>query len=304
MVDPSINNFAVTAALAGLAARILDPEFYETWDPDPRARMLLAAQMSFCLATGSLTHRVLNNMPLLSSRVSDLYDPVSDAVDVFREWRDSLEGCQAAALLVITCTCWVLLSDHSVRVRDDLPYPPALPLLNVHGKGGQIPIPDGAPTPNGMSAARSLAAFALAPSWSDWLRNHIDALIDDLAQGEWVGYYTSSFGRSSVDAPLRNIHFGTQRVPEDPDEVRLTADSCFDGVGRFRLEGTVFRRTGKVSLLKIYEGAHSWCNECWLTPLGIAGYWGSTPASSFGLVWMYKREWTKNPAAVGVAELE
>jgi hypothetical protein len=297
----------VTASLTGVAARLLDTEFWREWEPHPPSRISLAAQLSFCLATGVLGNRMLNNMPLLSHRVASLSIPDTPESYVSHELRQSFEGNQAAALLTLSCLPWILRSDVSVLRRDDLPHPPALPFLNVVGRGGRIPLPDGALRPSSLSegvstATRSVSQFGLAPSWSDWLRNNVDVLIDDLSRGEWVGYYTNLFGRETeVDPPLRNIHFVTEPSPDDPDEVRLTAEGGLDGVGRFRLQGTVFRPTGRVSLVKIYDGAHSWSNEGTLTPLGIAGYWGSHPRRPSGWLWMYKKEWTKTPVPEDVA---
>ncbi len=299
----------MVSSLAGVAARLLDPEFWRAWESERSSRVSLAAQLSFCLATGMLGNRMLNNMPLLSHRVSSISIPDSPESYVFYELRQSFEGSQAAALLILACLPWILRSDVSVIRRDDLPYPPALPLLNVVGRGGRIPLPDAAPVPSSPptsehlpTAARSLSSFSLAPSWPGWLRNNVDVLIDDLSRGEWVGYYTNLFGRESdVDPPLRNIHFVTQPNPDDPNEVRLTAEDAIDGIGRFRLQGTIFRPSGKVSLIKIYHGAHSWCNEGTLTPLGIAGYWGSHPRRPSGWLWMYKKEWAKNSVPGQVA---
>ena len=308
----------MTAPLTGVAARLLDPKFWKEWVPNPFSRDSLTAQLSFCLATGVLGNRVLNNMSLLSIRVASLFVPDSPGSHIFREWRQSFEGSQTTGLLIIACLPWMLQSDMTVLRRDDLPYPPALPLLNVIGRGGRIPLPDGVrssppepplvdvpPDTTTMRNARSISTFGLAPSWSNWLRNNVDVLIDDLSRGEWVGYYTNSFSREGgVDAPLRNIHFVTQPNPYYPDETVLTAEGCLDGVGRFRLQGTVFRPTGRVSLLKIYDGAHSWSNEGTLTPLGIAGCWGMNPQRPLGWLWMYKKEWAEKPVPGEVAELD
>lgn len=336
----------MAASLTGLAARLIDPVFWQAWVPDRQPRVTLASQLAFCLATGMLGHRVLNNMPLLAKRVADWLDPASPESAVFRDLHDadSLEGAQAAALLLASVLPWLLHADVAVRHRDDLPHPANLPLLlGTDGGALPLPLPDGNPrshpassssggdadgdadgntdsntgssdprpsvllddTGNPIPTTRGLSAFATAPSWSAWLRGTVDALLDDLANGEWVGYYTLSFTRESqVDAPLRGMRFTVHNhhrpgsgEGNDPDEVRVTADGGVDGVGPFRLEGTVDRLTGRVRLMKMYEGAHAWCNEGTLTPVGIVGCWGPTAQRPFGFIWMYKREWARKRAS-------
>ncbi|KAK3900093.1 hypothetical protein C8A05DRAFT_17570 [Staphylotrichum tortipilum] len=301
---PAVNDFTITASLTGLTARLIDPDFWQAWDPNPTTRITLAAQLAFCLATGILGHRVLNNMPLLTNRIVSSFGTRSPESVVFRDLRDagSFEGAQTAALLQIAFLPWLLRADVAVLRRGDFPRPSALPFFR-RGDSIPIPLPDGIPSQPIRSTrgddppdpTRFLSSFACAPSWSAWLRATVDTLIDDLPRGEWVGYTTNSFARESeVAAPMRGVRFSV-RPPvdnEDPDEIRISGEDGIDGQGAFRLEGTVFRLTGRVTMMKIY-GGHAWCVEATLTPLGIAGTWGASARQPFGFVWMYRREWAR-----------
>lgn len=302
MSDPTLNDFLTTASLSGLAARLIDPDFWQAWDPNLTTRITLAAQLSFCLATGILGHRVLNNMPLLTNRLVSSFGARSPESIVFHDLcnEGSFEGAQAAALLQIAFLPWLLRADVTVLLRNDFPRPSAVPFLQ--GEGIPIPLPDGTPSRSrkGDGAddpTRFLSAFACAPSWSAWLRGAVDALIDDLPSGEWVGYTTNSLSRESeVGAPIRGLRFVVHLSEgDDPDELRISAGNGTDGQGKFRLEGTVFRPTGRVALMKIYEGGggQAWAVEATLTPLGIAGTWGTTGRQPVGFVWMYRREWVR-----------
>ena len=131
MPDPTLNNFITTASLSGLAARLIDPDFWQAWDPNLTTRITLAAQLSFCLATGILGHRVLNNMPLLTNRLVSSFGARSPESIVFHDLcnEGSFEGAQAAALLQIAFLPWLLRADVTVLLRGDFPRPSALPFL-------------------------------------------------------------------------------------------------------------------------------------------------------------------------------
>ncbi|PKS08596.1 hypothetical protein jhhlp_004982 [Lomentospora prolificans] len=303
---PTTDKAPVPLALSGFLTHVLDARFQEqrtSLDP------VQVAQASFCLATGNLANRVLHNMAPLTKRTAEY---------MIQDHNVNFFDSQAAGFLAAACMPWLLSSDPRVAIRDDLPYLPALPLMNVDksimqsGAGGSIPIPDGGelgplnealPLPvqetSGLSKlVSSMNAFNCAPSWQSWLRTCVDGLIDDLENGEWIGYYSVGLRNDTgVDAPLRNIRFRTAQDPIDENNVRLTAENCMDGVGRFRLEGRVSRLTGSVDLKKEYYGSHRWQNTGWLTPLGIAGYWDADSTECAGFIWMYKKEWAKKPAA-------
>lgn len=258
--------------------------------------------MAFCLATGPLENRVLNNMPILCSALE------SHMTNHHRwgfppDFIDSFGGQQTFSLLITVCMRWMIYSDPSVRSRNDLPHPAALPFLNVVGKGDHFPLPDGesrAVDPmaeNGeMDTVRRLASltmkpFSLAPSWPRWLRNNIDVLIDDMGSGEWMGYNTQSLGLREVDEPLHNIHFSVEQNPKDDDELLLSAKDCTYTWGSFALRGVVHLPSGRVRLARDPAG-DLWHIDGVMTPLGIAGTWGAGFRVRLGYVWMYKKEWT------------
>jgi hypothetical protein len=249
---------------------------------------------------------VLNNMKILSTRT---------AIFMTLDHDKCFLSSQATGFLAAACMPWLLGSDPAVHHRGDLPYLPALPLLSANGQGnpgnfGPIPLPDGAQSgssnnrdPSVQEASNmtplvsSMCSFTVAPSWQSWLRATVDALIDGIGQAEWIGYYTNAVNNDrEVDGPLRNIHFSTLPDPDDGSRLLLTANDCIDGVGSFRLKGDLSRETGRVRLTKEYYIGHSWYNQGWLTPLGIAGYWGSgLGRAAYGFIWMYKKEWVQRP---------
>lgn len=235
-------------------------------------------------------------------------------------WYDSFMGSQTIGLLIIIDLLQFIGSYPEVLARDDLPTAATLPLLNVRGSGGHIPLPDGDSSADSslggirdiaeegegtgvlLSVPRSMDQFGLGQPWSSWLRNNVDVLIEDICHGEWVGYYTLSVGQplpdeinglGNVAPPLRNIHFETERDKKDTDKMIIGADQCIDGTGSFSLTGTLYRSAGLVHLVKRYpeHGTKEWHVKGTLTPLGIAGYWGKDLGTPFGWVWMYKKEW-------------
>jgi len=302
----------MAASLSGLAAYMLGPSGLDTWDPS--TRVMLASQISFCLAIGVLGNTVLNNMPILVNRVMHLRKPEAYGEGTYRmELESSFEGVQATSFLVLGCLPWLLRSDPGVIVRDDLPYPPALPLL-ASAEQGDIPLPDGKPPsplafPNRAPGSRfapgelSMHSFGYAPSWNRWLRASVDAQIKDIARGEWVGYVSTSQGRNGdVPPPAHGVHFTSRSDPQDADRLLLIADGV-DSRGAFKLDGFVMLSMGFVCLEKWWTGANGVpAHLLWgaITPLGIAGSWSylSAPRIPMGLMWLYKKEWVRERTPV------
>lgn len=324
-----INDSIVISALVGPAALLFDLvvcEFASIEDMRHGELELFhhTVGMSFCLAMGALGNPVPDlNMPLLTSRVAGHFQYTAVQRNHFtsRDLFQDFYGSQMIGLLSVVCTTWMLRKDARVLSRRDFPYPPAVPLLNVLRQGASIPLPDGQPSyqrfltkgiafeeavsmaTNSSSSTPSLDNFGFAPSWGRWLRTNVDVLIEDLAQGEWVGYYTHRIAHADiddVDPPLRNIHFTSNPDPADSDKVLLRAEDGVDSVGSFTLSGNLSRSTGMVHLVKQYFGeqTHSWRQKGTLTPLGIAGHWYSAdiPDDPLGFIWMYKKEWTRGDA--------
>ncbi|KAK0624362.1 hypothetical protein B0T14DRAFT_517923 [Immersiella caudata] len=304
LCSPAVNNFTLAASLSGLATHMLNPDTFHSWSNDYRAT--LGSQISFCLAMGVLGHPVLNNMPLLVQRASSLYHPVvwGDTPPLQAELSTSFEGRQTIALLTLCCLPWILRSDPGVQVRNDLPQPHKLPLLRP---SGNIPLPDNFPEdlddPEALAiakfgcSAKHMDMFMCAPSWVKWFRSNVNALVDNILEGEWMGYVSTSQGRSGeVPPPSHGIFFS---IPEphgiNGDTIPLTALEGKDGRGTFRLDGHVERSTGKVRLTK------EWADSSWpahvltgtVTPLGFAGYWAYAGSATIprGFMWLYKKAW-------------
>ncbi|KAK4450420.1 hypothetical protein QBC34DRAFT_437262 [Podospora aff. communis PSN243] len=304
LCSPTVNNFPIAASLSGLAAHMLTHDVWDAWDRPSRAT--LASQISFCLAMGVLGHPVLNNMPILVRRAMDLYSPEAwgDRPSIQSELNLSFQGRQAVALLTLCCLPWILRSDPGLSIRNDLPHPADLPLLQP---SGDIPLPDN--LPEGSTDANTLAKskfgcrtshmgmFMCAPSWVNWLRSNVDGLIEDITDGEWMAYVSTSQGRNGeVPPPSRGIQF-TRKSPKDKSLVLLEAHGAVDGRGEFLLDGHVEPLTGRVELLKRWTGS-AWPPHAFVgtvTPLGIAGYWsyGSAQGVPRGFMWMYKKEWVR-----------
>jgi len=327
----------LTASVSGLAVQLSYSAFFRAQSATNRDT--LAAQVALCLAAGSLqaadsvvpeaVNNSDSNMPLLTQRVASAFgfrevalhlnddgEP-DDESAITADWCVSLEGGQTIGLLAVACVVHMLRADEDVQERDDFPCLDRVSFLsakksNLKSRMGterrtvHIPLPEGSVGvgvlwANSLGTALRGYGAAAAPEYARWLRENLDALIEDLPNGEWVGYYTyGAEGDDDVDAPLQGIHFTTEADPDDGDAVLVRAQGCRDGIGEFELNGTISRRGGWVALRKSYAFGPSWANQAWLTPLGIAGYWGGRPGIGDGFVWMYKREWTnegqKEPA--------
>jgi hypothetical protein len=293
-------DFNPAPGLSGVALRLCDADFWEFQDPD--IRLSVASQVALCLAIVSLESPSEGNMPPLTHRISTTFgfDPLPsdpESAIIGNEWSITLAGGQVLGLLTVACFTHLLRSSDDIQMRADLPQPRALTFSNVVGRGGRLPLPDedtGVGALRGSGPGAALRAFGAAPSWSPWVRNIMDVMIEDLSKGEWVGYY--SYGTEMCqrfDAPLRRIYFTTWQDPHDRDMVLLRAEDCVDGVGQFQLEGMLSRTAGWVNLEKVYDTGVRWHNAGWLTPLGIVGYWGAQPGWGRGFVWMFKREWAR-----------
>lgn len=301
----AVCDYNVTASMTGIANALLQVEGRRGLGPviehEPLGidNLRLLSTTSFCVAVGSLGSLPFKAVcGLLSSRLAHLlrdegaYPP--------RDFR----GCQIIGLLSAACVVWTVRSSILVTLRNSLPDPSKLPFLNVLGRGDHVPLPDGNPDYSSIylgstHPSDALDCFGFRTGWSLWLRNNVDALVADMARGEWVGYYTNSIGTdySNVDAMLVNIFFTTTADAENTDVVHLETGLGADGVGTFSLAGTLSRSTGAVRLTKQYFGTetHSWDLNLALTPLGLAGCWG-TGGSAMGYSWMYKREWARPEA--------
>lgn len=282
---------------------MLGGQDWDVWDRPARAT--ITAQVSFCLAMGVLGNTVLNNMPLLAHRAMGLYKPeLWGSSQLRQELEISFIGTQSISLVTLGCLPWILRSDPGVQIRDDLPRPEELPLLR---HGGNLPLPDYAVTPEDTTTAvfstftrdsQRMDAFSSTSSWSRWLRSNVDALIDDIVDGEWMGYVTTSQGRNGdVPQPAKGIRFSSLPEPNNPDRLLLAAENGVDGRGAFRLDGYVERSRGRVQLTKRWVNtnipAHVLIGA--VTPLGIAGCWAYHSASGIpmGFTWLYKKEWTR-----------
>jgi len=244
-------------------------------------------------------------MSIMARGAMDLQNP-----DVWRENRIrehlklSFIGNQVIAFITLGCLPWILRSDPGVQIRDDLPKPEELPLLR---ESGIIPLPD-APVPQNHASAAVFRALSrnlqrmepstYASSWSLWLRGNVDGHIDEIADGEWMGYVSTSQGRSGdVPAPAQGVNFTAHPDPEDPNRLSMVGENGVDARGPFRLDGYVDRPLAMVYLTKRWVDttfpAHVLRGV--VTPLGIAGVWAyqRTPGIPMGFMWMYKKEWTR-----------
>ncbi|KAK0648125.1 hypothetical protein B0T16DRAFT_112819 [Cercophora newfieldiana] len=304
LCSPTINNFSVTASLSGLAAHRLAGD---VWRPSQAPGPTIPdSQMSFCLAMGVLGNTVLNNMPLLAHRAMDLHKPEAwGNRELRRELEASFTGTQAIGLFTLGCMPWLLRSDPGVLIRDDLPRPEKLPLLQSNG---DIPLPDTMPPCQGGTSVFSevtrasnlkfLDVLGLQSSWSRWLRSNIDSLLDTIVDGEWMGYVTTSQGRNGdVPPPAKGIRFTTLPHPHDPQRLLLAAEDGVDGRGPFCLNGYLERSMGRVRLTKrwVESNAPAHVLVGTMTPLGIVGCWAYHGAGGIpmGFMWMYKKEWTR-----------
>ncbi|KAK0627880.1 hypothetical protein B0T14DRAFT_513493 [Immersiella caudata] len=221
-----------------------------------------------------------------------------ESATITSDWIFSLEGGQTIGLLAVACVTHLLGGDEGVQARDNLPRLHRVPFWNKR-RTIPIPLPEGGVRTGVLWADSSVGTAlrgygaAAGPGYARWLRENMDALIEDLTDREWVGYYTyGAEARSRVDEPLRGIRFTAEADPDDGDGVLIRAHGCEDAVDKFNLDGTVSRRSGWVVLRKSYASGLLWVNQGWLTPLGIVGYWGDQPGRGYGFVWMYKRSWT------------
>lgn len=112
-----------------------------------------------------------------------------------------------------------------------------------------------------------------------------------LEGGEWVGYYSLRMNlvATSIDPPMRTIHFQTEEVDED-GRIKLKS-SGMDMVGGFELTGWV-ARDGRVQILKNYTVGPRWDWHGMLGPLGMIGSW-SSGGRPHGMFWIWKKEWSQ-----------
>lgn len=103
--------------------------------------------------------------------------------------------------------------------------------------------------------------------------------------GEWVGFYNTSFGSPEVlfDMPMHGIRFQLRN-----DRLEASGE---DGVGGFQLFGQLVLDTGEMSLTKRYNsGQPEWAWSCMMTPFGIAGTWGTSNYGGWLWLWKVKQE--------------
>ncbi|CAH0053694.1 unnamed protein product [Clonostachys solani] len=128
--------------------------------------------------------------------------------------------------------------------------------------------------------------------WELWYKARIRALIDDIDSCEWEGSYTYGLkSRSRVDPLMRQIRF--QKLSESDHRIEIVASGCKDGVGNFRLEGSVDLETCGVVIQKRYAGRHGFQWRGAVTPLGISGCYLSNWDENLplGAFWLWRRDW-------------
>ena len=179
-------------------------------------------------------------------------------------------------------------------------------------KAGQIPLRPlndsyGLPLPFSRKAVellgRSTTSFG---GWDSWYHQHNAAFARSLMEGEWCGYYVR-YGVSSIDPPMTETHFRTKDGstldewnPTENPFVEIEALNCIDGIDKFDLSGTLSfrgREIGFVAQKEYQNSSTRWDWDCRLTPFGIVGYWGHRRSedarlSRYGIVWLWKKEWT------------
>lgn len=125
---------------------------------------------------------------------------------------------------------------------------------------------------------------------------HLDgsSLRQFLGDGEWIGFYGYGSSFQRVDPPMRDISFQLRpSVRGDQQSFRVLSDGR-DGVGYFKLDGHAYHGSGIISIVKQYNGGHTWKWSAFVTPLGIVGTWDDGVHQSFGgWVWLWKKSWTE-----------
>jgi hypothetical protein len=135
-----------------------------------------------------------------------------------------------------------------------------------------------------------------ADAWETWLTKHVESMSLPvyLEEGEWCGYYDYN-GVRAFDRPMLDIQFTVnQNLLQGKATVWKIRAQGHDGVGRFTLEGWVETLVGRLTLRKTYIGAHSFDWECFMTPFGIFGSWGTRPRDRLhkaGRLWLWKCDW-------------
>lgn len=292
-----MDNLPITAYLSGLAAQMLKPSVWARWDHNTRCT--LASQISFCLALGTLGNRVLNNMPLLFERMTAVLSAPNRQGGPVIDFGGTFVGVQTVNLLSLTCLMWILRGEMGRADRNKPPKPQRLPLLDISEKAC-IPLPDGAGLSSAGSethigASQGIEGFELSPSWSSWLRSHVEMLIANITSGEWVRHTYSTQQGHEQSPSTHNVHFSCRPDPQHEDRLILSSEDGVDNHGSFRLEGYIQPSTGVVALEKHWVNLTPSPDPHQLrgaaTPLGILGDWEylNFPDFPIGFFWLFKR---------------
>ena len=120
---------------------------------------------------------------------------------------------------------------------------------------------------------------------------------DFLEDGEWVGCHCKSYYLNSqvdIDPPMVGIHFVVERSGDGTPALEAHGS---DAVGNFDLRGFLDQQTSEIRIVKQYTSGPNtrtrWGWEGFMTPFGIAGYWGTRGYG--GWVWLWKRHWVPQP---------
>ncbi|VUC36216.1 unnamed protein product [Clonostachys rosea] len=128
--------------------------------------------------------------------------------------------------------------------------------------------------------------------WDWWYRTRTRALIGEIDSCEWEGLYTYGFkAQSRIDPVMRRIRF--QKSSESENRINIVALECQDGVGTFKLEGSVDLETCGIRIQKRYTGRHGFQWRGSVTPLGISGCYLSNWDENLplGAFWLWRRDW-------------
>jgi len=243
-------------ALLNLASRIPDPEYWATWLQE--TRVSLACQVIFCLALEKLSRNLSrageigrNHEELVRGKTAgaklliDTFFGPDESATQNHFSRVSEEGGYMVSLPII-----VIIVPFTARRgepgRPDAPCRSALPLTSPLFQ--HIPLPDGEQIGVGKGTARSMSAFGLAPSWPLWLKSNIEAAVNDITSGEWIGYAAPTKILWAV-SPFHNIHFVAEQDKDSPGGWLLAAKDCFDINGLpCQLSGSI-ARDGRFALV-------------------------------------------------------